>query len=75
MDTTESKKTVTKAQADVERWEEETLAKVLTRSPERKASFEGVSLEPVNRIYTAADTEDISEIVPAQWELVRVHHY
>src|SRR5256885_12802194 len=45
-----------------QRWEEETLQRVLDKTPERKASFEGVSLEPVDRLYTAADTETISEI-------------
>jgi methylmalonyl-CoA mutase N-terminal domain/subunit len=62
MDTTEMKKAVTAAQAEAERWEEETLAKVLERSPERKSSFEGVSLEPVERLYTPADTEQIVEV-------------
>ncbi len=62
MDTTETKKAASAAQTDAERWEEETLAKVLEKTPESKASFEGVSLEPVERLYTAADTEDVSEI-------------
>jgi len=62
MDTTETKKAVTAARTEVERWEESTLAKVLEKAPERKASFEGVSLEPVERLYTAADTENVSEI-------------
>ncbi|MCW5959620.1 MAG: methylmalonyl-CoA mutase family protein [Pyrinomonadaceae bacterium] len=43
----------------VERWENETLKPVTDRRPERKASFEGVSLEPVERLYTEADTENI----------------
>ena len=62
MDTTETKKAVTAARTEVERWEKSTLAKVLEKAPERKASFEGVSLEPVERLYTAADTENVSEI-------------
>ena len=62
MDTTEAKKAVTKAQAEVERWEEETLADVLDKSPERKTSFEGISLEPVERLYTEADAECIDDI-------------
>ncbi len=62
MDTTEAKKAVTKAQAEVERWEDETLANVLDKSPERKTSFEGISLEPVERLYTEADGESIDEI-------------
>jgi methylmalonyl-CoA mutase N-terminal domain/subunit len=46
-----------KSVADVEkdRWEQETLKKVIDKSPERKASFEGVSLEPVDRLYTQND--------------------
>src|SRR4051812_5123897 len=62
MDTTETKEAVSPARAEAERWKEETLAKVLERSPERRASFEGVSLEPVERLYTEAHTEHISEI-------------
>ena len=48
-------------QTELERWEEETLKKVLDRAPERKARFEGISLEPVNRLYTEADTENVDE--------------
>ena len=55
----EIKEAVTAAQMEKERWEGETLAKVLEKAPERKASFEGVSLEPVDRLYTAAETESI----------------
>jgi methylmalonyl-CoA mutase N-terminal domain/subunit len=62
MDTTETKMAASAAQAEVERWEEETLSKVLEKTPERKRSFEGVSLEPVERLYTEADVENISEI-------------
>ncbi len=43
----------------VERWENETLNPVIEKRPERKTSFEGVSLEPVERLYTRADTEEI----------------
>lgn len=60
MDTVEAKKTETPAAAEVERWEQETLAKVLEKTPERKASFEGVSLEPVERLYTSADVEGLA---------------
>jgi methylmalonyl-CoA mutase, N-terminal domain len=38
------------------------LQKVLEKTQERKKSFEGVSLEPVERLYTEADTENIDEI-------------
>ena len=46
-------------ETEVERWENETLAHVLNKTPERKKSFEGVSLEPVERLFTPADTENI----------------
>jgi len=62
MDTTEIKKAATVARAEVDRWESETLAKVLEKTPEIKKSFEGVSLEPVDRLYSAVDTEEICEI-------------
>ena len=48
--------TATRPQTELERWEEETLKKVLDRAPERKSHFEGISLEPVNRLYTEEDT-------------------
>jgi len=37
------------------RWESETLQTALDRQPERKPSFEGVSLEPVERLYSEED--------------------
>src|SRR5436190_12879539 len=40
-----------------ERWERETLKPALANHPERKNHFESVSLEEVNRLYTAADLE------------------
>jgi methylmalonyl-CoA mutase N-terminal domain/subunit len=57
----EVKEAITENQAQKERWEKETLQKVLDKTQERKAKFEGVSLEPVERLYTAADTEDLDE--------------
>ncbi|MFN2502382.1 MAG: methylmalonyl-CoA mutase [Pyrinomonadaceae bacterium] len=62
MDTKEVKIAESAAKSAVERWEEETVKKVTQRSPERKPSFEGVSLVPVNRLYTEADTEGIEDI-------------
>ncbi|MBA3631373.1 MAG: methylmalonyl-CoA mutase family protein [Acidobacteria bacterium] len=59
---TEIKEALTEKRAKVERWETEILQKVLDKSPERKESFEGISLEPVERLYTEADTETIDEI-------------
>jgi methylmalonyl-CoA mutase N-terminal domain/subunit len=45
-------------QAEVERWETETLAPVLQKTPDAKKRFESVSLEEVNRLYTGADLSD-----------------
>lgn len=58
----EVKEALTKKQLEVARWEEETLKPVLERRPERKKSFEGVSLEPVKRLYAEADLEGVEEI-------------
>jgi methylmalonyl-CoA mutase N-terminal domain/subunit len=58
----EAKKAISESQAEKERWEKETLQKVLDKTSERKKSFEGVSLEPVERLYTEADAENLSEI-------------
>ncbi len=57
--TPEIKEKTTDAQSAKEKWEAETLQKVLDKRAERKESFEGVSLEPVERLYTKADTENI----------------
>ncbi len=53
----ETKEIASSAQADVERWEADTLEPSLAKSPERKQRFESVSLQPVNRLYTPADIE------------------
>src|SRR5215204_5260825 len=57
----EVKEAETLSQQEKDRWESETLAKVLEKSPERKQSFEGISLEPVERLYTEADAEGAEE--------------
>src|SRR5688572_27615497 len=59
---TKVKEAASVAEEAKKRWEQETLQKVLDKAPERKTSFEGVSLEPVERLYTEADTEGISEV-------------
>src|SRR6185436_19318635 len=75
MDTTEAKKAATPARAGLERWENETLSAVLEKTPERKTSFEGVSLEPVDRLYTEADLENTSEIgFPGEYPYKRGIH-
>jgi len=60
--TPEIKEFATVADAERQRWEEDTLSKILDRTPERKSSFEGVSLEPVAGLYSEADAENLSEI-------------
>jgi methylmalonyl-CoA mutase N-terminal domain/subunit len=55
----ETKEMISPEQAAAERWEQETLAPVLNKRPERKKRFETVSLEEVNRLYAPADTSDI----------------
>jgi len=62
METVEQRSAATLAQAEVERWEDQTLSKALDNKPERKASFEGVSLEPVDRLYTSANVEKVDDI-------------
>jgi methylmalonyl-CoA mutase N-terminal domain/subunit len=42
-----------------ERWEKETLEPALKRQGERKPSFQTVSLDEVNRLYTPSDIGDI----------------
>jgi methylmalonyl-CoA mutase N-terminal domain/subunit len=55
----EVKEIISPEQAAVERWEDETLAPVLQKRPERKQKFETVSLDAVERLYTPADVRDI----------------
>ena len=60
--TPEIKESISKAADEKARWEAETLQKVLDKTAERKKSFEGISLEPVERLYTESDIENTSEI-------------
>src|SRR5437762_7873225 len=41
------------------RWEQETLEPALAKHPERKKSFQTVSLDEVERLYTPANIEDV----------------
>ncbi len=71
----EIKEALTEVQEEKQRWEDETLAKVLAKAPERKASFEGISLEPVDRLYTEADAEGLSEVgFPGEYPYKRGIH-
>jgi len=55
----ETKEHSSAAEEAVERWESKTLDPVLRKRPERKKSFQTVSLEEVDRLYTPADTQEI----------------
>ena len=55
----ETKETQSAVVTEKERWEQETLKPVLEKRAERKKSFQTVSLEEVNRLYTPADVEEI----------------
>ena len=56
----ETKQISSPDEAEKERWEQETLKPVLTKHGERKKSFQTVSLDEVNRLYTPADVEDLN---------------
>ena len=72
--TPEIKEARTAAEAEKQRWEEETLAKVLQKAPERKPKFEGVSLEPVERLYTEVDSDGIDVGFPGEYPYKRGIH-
>src|SRR6267143_395127 len=55
----ETKESSSQIEAEVDRWEHETLEPALEKHPERKKSFQTVSLEEVNRLYSHADIEDL----------------
>jgi methylmalonyl-CoA mutase N-terminal domain/subunit len=54
----ETKEHSSAAQA-VERWEKQTLEPAVSRRPERQKSFQTVSLEEVDRLYTPADIDNL----------------
>ena len=72
--TPETKEALSTAEAEKQRWESETLAKVLEKTTERKKTFEGVSLEPVERLYTEADTDGIEVGFPGEYPYKRGIH-
>ncbi len=66
---------VKELQTDLNRWEQETLQKVLDKSPERKQSFEGVSLEPVERLFTEENVAEIDDVgFPGEYPYKRGIH-
>jgi methylmalonyl-CoA mutase N-terminal domain/subunit len=72
--TPEIKEAVTEAEAEKQRWEAETLDKVLAKTAERKQSFEGISLEPVDRLYTAAESDGLDVGFPGEYPYKRGIH-
>ena len=72
--TPEIKEAKTAEEAEKQRWEEETLQKVLDKAPERKQKFEGVSLEPVERLYTESDSDGIDVGFPGEYPYKRGIH-
>jgi methylmalonyl-CoA mutase N-terminal domain/subunit len=55
----EIKEITTPTEAEVERWQRETLEPALKKHPEKQKRFESVSLEEVDRLYTPADTAQL----------------
>jgi len=55
----EIKESSSPAEIEQERWEQETLKPALEKHPERKKSFQTVSLDDVDRLYTPADVADL----------------
>src|SRR5829696_3230111 len=55
----ETKESSSPVEVEQDRWERETLEPALDKHPERKKSFQTVSLEEVERLYTPADTAEI----------------
>jgi methylmalonyl-CoA mutase N-terminal domain/subunit len=55
----ETKEHSSAAAQAVERWEKETLEPAVSRRPERQKSFQTVSLEDVDRLYTPADLDKL----------------
>jgi methylmalonyl-CoA mutase N-terminal domain/subunit len=54
----EIKESSSPAEIEQERWEQETLKPALEKHPERKKTFQTVSLDDVERLYTPADVAD-----------------
>ena len=55
----ETKESSSPVEVEKDRWEQETLEPALNKHPERRKSFQTVSLAEVDRLYTPADTEDL----------------
>jgi methylmalonyl-CoA mutase N-terminal domain/subunit len=74
----ETKESSSPVEVEQERWEKETLDPALAKRPERKNSFQTVSLKEVDRLYTPVDVErvDFSEDIsfPGQFPYTRGIH-
>ena len=55
----ETKESSSPVEVEKERWENETLDPALAKRPERKKSFQTVSLKEVDRLYTPVDIENV----------------
>ena len=55
----ETKEPSSPVEVEKERWEHETLDPTLAKRPERKKSFQTVSLKEVDRLYTPADVDNL----------------
>ncbi len=55
----ETKEIISPLESDLNRWEKDTLDPVLSKHPEWKKSFQNVSLEEVNRLYTPDDVSGV----------------
>ena len=54
----ETKESSSPVAAEKERWEQQTLEPAVNKHPERKKSFQTVSLREVDRLYTPADIDE-----------------
>ncbi len=74
----ETKESSSPVEVEQERWENETLDPALGKRPERKKSFQTVSLKEVDRLYTPVDVEgvDFSEDIsfPGEFPYTRGIH-
>jgi methylmalonyl-CoA mutase N-terminal domain/subunit len=55
----ETKESSSPVAVEKERWEQETLKPAVSKHPERKKSFQTVSLAEVDRLYTPADVDEV----------------
>jgi methylmalonyl-CoA mutase, N-terminal domain len=66
--------TKTVAETEKQRWERETLAPALEKSPERAKTFTTISGRPIDRLYTAEDVAGIDAPDPGEFPYTRGIH-